>query len=266
MSILPAELKLYKCVLNPSDTISPLGGAIGVALVNGVVGEVFPTLVANPAGGSTITRYAKVFYLNTSAESLTLNTTYIWIANSLDAPLSADVVNFLPTSGSDNSSKVARVVGLNAASNADFEDAVLQGLSGPVVTTKQFLKISRIEIRQNNSGRALTSLAGPMDVRMGVAGGTTIGTIPGGANYGIGEIDIGLDLALNGNLQISNSLTPPAGISFSRPRIAASGLVLPSVSSTLPVNSNIGIWIRINLLAGLNNTTAATILLGIMGN
>lgn len=222
MSVVTGDIKQYQAATMPTSlTTSSVGGAIntGVQITGGTIGEIFPGMASAASGGGTRTIYAKTFVKNTNGAD-DLSSTVFFLANSLDdKPSGNHTVSVVSSSASDGSTKKARFIGLSSGGAPQQEEVTMNGTT-VVTTTNTYSAIHRIEIRLVASGD-LTDATGDITVS---SNSTTIGVIPAGMSSATGEVKIGLVATLDGTSTTTDATTAPSGITFSKPRTAATGL------------------------------------------
>lgn len=242
MPIVQADLVLVlPSVVATSFSTANIGGAkTTTEITGGSIGEVLFTMPANAGSGGTKTQYGKLFYKNKHA-TLPLTSAKIWMANACDQGASGYVTQAVSSNASDNSTKKLRVIANdNAGSPAPAQDEIQMNGTTTVTGSIQMTTRCVAELRENNSGSALTPAAGDISI---IVNGVTVGIIPAGAYSCVFEIDAGLQNALDDTATTSNAQTAPAGITFTRPRNEAGGLAVAN-SGSLTAGSGQGIWLR----------------------
>lgn len=242
MSIIRADLQFILPSTVASDfTTASSGGAARspvVQIIGNPVGEVLFHMNANSSGGGNLTQYAKVFGYNANGTSSSFLSRF-WIRNSLDVMSANAQLTLQPASASDGTSKQVKVIGFDAASLAVYEYVRLNGLT-PVSTLNTYSVVSRLEVQNYNGGIEGSATTATGDIS--VAGAVSLGKIPAGYRTATGEIDIGVENALNDSNTIALPSTAPSGITFSRPRLSTSAL--SAIGGTLVAGAKQGIWIR----------------------
>jgi hypothetical protein len=194
---------------------------------------------AMPLAGGNLTQHAKVFGYNANLSSQSIYSALFWLRNSLDLLPGNSTLIFFSDSASDDTTRKVRVLGKDSGGVAVQEELTLNGVT-PVTTVTVWSKVSRVELRLV-TGSALTNSIGSIAVRSST-GPTTLGYIPVGRNSATGEIDIGVENVLDGSTTIATAAAAPSGVTFSRPRTAASGL--SAIGGTIAAGSGQGIWVR----------------------
>ena len=243
MSVDVGDVKFYQAASMPVDETSPVGGACSAVEITGAtVGEIFPSLVANAAGGADKTKYSKFFVKNTHGTDSGF-TFKAYIRNALDNVSAAGTVTAVSSHSSDGNTKKLYITGEDGSGTPQSEEIVLNGTS-TVTGVKNFGKIYKVEIRLVSSG-AKTTAAGDITITRGSA----LGILPAGYSHAHAEFNIGLPATLNDTVTTTNVNTAPAGISFSRPNSSGEALSFAS-SGTLGPGDAQGVWVQYTLADG----------------
>ncbi len=249
MSVSKDDIQWFSTTNIPSDNTGTGGGPVnaGNQINDGNSGKIF-TVTAAPADGETDAEYfGKVHaYNNNSSEDLINSTCYMM--NLLKDPASSGVIKVTTTAAADNSGKHIRLICENSIGTPGNEDVPLPSVSpGSVYSTKQANAGRRIELELRDSSNNLVAAAGDIyiyDVDLNL-----LGMIPEGFKTATGMIDIGLAPALDDSETITNRLTPPTGITFTRAKDTDSEIAVAN-SGTLTHGKNQAVWIRWTLQDG----------------
>lgn len=242
MAVTANDIKGYKAATMGATLTSPspIGGGISANEFTGAsIGEL---LFKMTSSGSAQTQYEPFHIKNTHATD-SLQSAVVYLKNALSALGSNGTASVVSSSSSDNNSLKVKLIGLDASSNWQTEEITLNGTT-TVNGTATWSVIERAELR-NVSSNALTNATGDITISRG----STIGIIPSGYQSATAEIEIGLEGSLNTSTTTTNAGTAPTGITFSRPRTAATGISIAN-AGTLPAGSNQQGWLKWTLRAG----------------
>lgn len=254
MPVTKTDMKLFApATVATSFSTANVGGAISATQVSGAtLNEIFFTMAANAAAGGDRVQHAKIFDKNDHASDQ-IDNYGIWLANALDDLTTSSVISLVSTSASDDATKKVRLIGFNASGDVIQEEVALNGTSTVTGTLSFSQAVSgqeklRVEVRLV-SGGALTTAAGEITV---THNSVSIGVVPATLKTATNEIDIGIEAAIGGSSVIALASTAPSGITFTRPRTAATKIVVDGGTGTLEFGEAQGIWLRWTLNETMN--------------
>ena len=250
MPVATTNLILYQAAVMPlSAATTGVGGAKSSTPITGAgLSEVFFAFASYSSGGGDNVQHAKVCASNDHG-SLSAYGVKFFLLNALTAWGSTNYVNVaFDTAPTDLK---ARIVGFESGTEFAEEFTVN---STSTNSSEQTDDLKRIEFRNGTSGD-LEGVAGSATIKNG---STTIGICPGPINTESGtipgrysataEVDIGLEPSgLDDSVVLpspTTPVTPPTGVTFSRPRTLATGLSVGS-GGTIAAGSYQSIWERL---------------------
>lgn len=243
MPVAKTDMKLKEATtMGTSDSTTSVGGAVGSTLISSAtVGQVHYRVSANASGGGDLVRYSKIFDVNDHATD-DIDSYGIWMSNSIDTLGTAATIQFVSDSTSDDSTKMITVIGKSSGGSPQSENVTMNGTT-EVTTTLTYTGRVRWILR-NSTTKAVTTAAGTIT---GSFSASTVGVIPPGMFSATGEIDLGLAASLNDSATIATPLAAPSSVTFSKPRVSGSKLVVDSGGGTLTAGDAQGIWSRLTL-------------------
>lgn len=237
MSVTTADIKHYKATTMAADfTTSNIGGAIntGAQIQGAVLSEALFTMASATAGGGAKVQYSSTHVKNTNATDA-LTSAKAWLANALVDVASNGTASFASSSASDDTTRKVRILGLDDNAVPTQEDLALNGLSS-VTSLTSWSAIHRVELRLV-SGGTLVNAAGDITVTRDSA----LGVIPAGYWSATAEVQFGVEATLGTSTTTTDAATPPAGISFAKPRTEAGATSLAN-SGTIAAAATQQVW------------------------
>lgn len=239
MPIVAADLALYLPTTLATSLTAPTnigGAASGTKITGSSIGEVLFAMSANTYGGATKTQYGKLFQANDHA-TIDLTSAVLWLDNGMDDSAGGYVTTAVSTSEEDGSNVTLRVIGETVSADAQ-DDFALNGTStatGSVTFAERWV----CELRDTDTG-ALTPAVGTISIK---ENGVTIAVMHPGQSTVTAEITFGKAATLGDTATTTDASTAPAGISFAKPRTAATGTAVAN-SGTLTASTKQGIWLK----------------------
>lgn len=231
------DIKLYQATTMPTTlATTSVGGAISATeITNGTIGEVHFTMASAILGGGAKTQYSKFFTKNTHA-SEDLAAAKVYCPNLLDdSPSGNHAIVIRPSSSSDDTTYMNRLIGFDASGDPLVEDVACNG-DADVTSSGLFSKLCAVESRLVSSSALVASNSD----RIIKKNGTTLGKVPETFSSATAEIAIGLEATLNDTATTTDAATAPSGITFSKPKDYAGGIAV--ATGTLTHGDKQGIW------------------------
>jgi len=242
-----ADIKLRPAVNIPTDDSSTAGGDMdtGAEITGAGAGEWMPQLVAPQSGtlDTDAVTQTQLAYISNEHASDDWLLGGLYMANLLTIPGVAGVLKAQSTSASDDTdckivcySKRSGVLGSPVDLRLNGTTLVSDALSHSLVY--------RLVLRDYNTGAIVTAVG---DISIWV-GSTLIGMIPNGMSYATSEYEFAPSASLGDLGTFADRLTPPGGLSWSRPNTAGTKVLAPS---TLAASDFWGVYCRETLQPGM---------------